>query len=95
MFKPKRPTDNPKIDERIDELLTELESLTGEDPAYAKTVKRITALNELKEDNSKSRISADTALTVGANVATAVALIWFEKNHVISSKFASFMSKLR
>lgn len=95
MPKPKRPTENPLIDERMDELLTELESLTGEDPAYAKTVEQLTALNALKEDDSKRRISADTALTVGANVATAVALIWFEKNHIISSKFLGFLSKLR
>lgn len=92
---PKRRTENPKIDARMDELLTELEGLTGEDPAYAKTVEQIKELNSLKDDTSHSKISADTALVVGGNVFIAGMLIWFEKNHVLTTKLSGFLTKLR
>lgn len=91
----KRNAENPKIDERIDELLTELEPLTGDDPAYEKTLKQIQKLHKLKDNQSKNRVSADTALLTGSNVLIAAMLIAFEKNHVISSKFQGFLTKLR
>lgn len=92
---PKRSNEPTALDERIAELLSELESLTGSDPDYKKTREELSALYALKAQDKPEKISPNTLLTVLGNLGIAGVVIAFEKHHVITSKFPQFLTKLK
>ena len=88
-------TRTPGLEEAIESLLSELESLTGDDPAYAKTVEQITALHKLKMDETPEPWKPDAAIAVLGNVVIASLILAFERENVITTKLQNFISKAK
>lgn len=65
------------------------------DPEYAVKVDQLTKLYSLKEDNSKSKLSADTLAIVAGNLAGILTIVLAEKSSVITSVGKNFILKAR
>lgn len=94
MFNAKKHEDTG-LQKVIDELL---ESMTDVDKAsveYAAKVDQLVKLYSLKEDKTKSRVSADTLAIVGGNLAGILTIVLAEKSSVITSVAKGFILKAR
>jgi hypothetical protein len=84
-----------KLDLAIDVLLGEML-----DPGYAaddwaKMIEQLTKLYKLKEQDSRSRPSADTLLIVGANIVGIILIIGHERASIITTKALGFIMRLK
>lgn len=93
MFKKTTPEPHP-FQTQIDELLEALNSRDVESPEYAVVLDRLEKLYSIhKPEKEKNGISADTMLTVGANLAGILMILNFERANVLASKAMSFVMK--
>ena len=88
-------TRTPGLDEAIDDLLSELKPLTGDDPVYAKTVEQLVKLHELKLNEKPEFVKPDTLALIAANVIVTLLVLNYEQKNVITSKFQNFISKTK
>lgn len=75
-----------------------LQTMDNEDPTsdqYAKVVDQLQKLHEMKTTESKPRVSAETALTIGANLLGILMIVGHERTHIVTSKALGFVLKLR
>lgn len=92
MFKYKQNPIEAQLDKEIALLLEYMEHMPDKkSDDYKATVERFTSLYELRH---KSRISKEALLTVGANVAGIVAILFHERAHVIATKALSLVRKI-
>lgn len=91
MFNPPKP--KSKLDQAIDDALFTLLSHHPTSDEYATIVERVAKLHKLKEIESPQRVSPDTLLTVGANLAGIMMIIHHERLNVVTSKALSFVMK--
>lgn len=82
--------DNEHLLVAIDNGLKSLETADLSTDASKTIVKNITALNALK----KERISPNTVLTVVSSAVLTVAIIGFEKHHIITTKAPQILGRL-
>jgi threonine dehydrogenase-like Zn-dependent dehydrogenase len=76
-----------KLDAEIQALLDKLDSITDKtSDDYAAILERVSKLHKLKAEEKPKRISADTALVVGANLVGILMIIHHEHAHAITSK---------
>lgn len=85
------PSDLDKAITRLYELMAE----TGpETQAYDAMTNQLTKLHKLKEtETSSKRVSPDTLAIIAGNLAGIVALLSYERAHVITSKALGFVLK--
>ena len=83
------------LQKEIDALLEAMSSIDRGSVDYAKMVDQLVKLYSLKEDNSKTRISADTLAIVGGNLAGILTIVLAEKSSVITSVAKGFILKSR
>ena len=81
------------LDETIDAALSELKDLKTTDPNYQQTLDRVKELYKLKETTTPKRVSPDTLVLVGGNLAGIVLILSYERAHVITSKALGFVLK--
>ena len=81
------------LDETIDSALSELKDLKTTDPNYQQTLDRVKELYKLKETTSPKRVSPDTMVLVGGNLAGILLILSYERAHVITSKALGFVLK--
>lgn len=95
MLKKKPAEKDEALENAIAHVYNDLRNVEPDSPEFAKMVDQLTKLYELKPKPAKDRISADTLVTVGANLAGIVLILGFEKANVITSKALGFVSKLK
>lgn len=83
------------IDLAITQALSDLQSFSVDSVEYAKGVGQIKELYKLKENNSKKSVSPDVLVNAGANLIGILAILQYERVHVITSKALSFVMKLK
>lgn len=79
----------------IDEALAQLTGIDIESSEYAEKMDQIKELYKLQEKHSPKRVSPDTVLIVVGNLAGIVAILGYERAHVVTSKALGFVLKPR
>lgn len=82
------------IHKAIDQVTTEMASVTADSPEFAKMVDQLVTLQKALPAK-ESRLKLDTLVTVGANLAGIILILGFEKANVVTSKALSFVMKAR
>lgn len=83
------------LDNEIERLLTELKDTDPSELKYATVSDQLVKLYKLKEVDSKERVSKDTMVAAGVNLAGILMVLHYEQAHVIASKLAaSFVPKI-
>lgn len=95
MHIPKRKSEKTGIDEAMDTLLDEMAGYHGSDKEYAVMVEQLTKLNAIKDSSKPERVKPDTWAIIGGNAFVALVIVAFEQHHVVTTKVASFITKLR
>jgi len=84
-----------KLDEAIDLVLSEMQTISSDSDEYAKMIVQLERLYKLKEIDSPKRVSPDTLAIVAGNLAGILLILNFERAGVVTSKALSFVMKLR
>lgn len=84
-----------KIDEAIDELLTEMKNEEGHTVRYDSLSTQLTKLVKLREDSQKAHVSPDTLVLVIGNLLGIAIIVGHERANVVTSKALSFVMKAR
>lgn len=94
MFRPKKPDNLDLENERLKELLMDLDPL---DKDYEVLQKRLAINNRLLADSTTKKLEVDgnTILTVGANLLGILLILQHENLHAVSSKALGFVLKLK
>lgn len=93
LFKTKK--DTLGIDEVITDLQTELKSLNGDSPEYAKMVDQLDKLYKIRGYDKPDTVSRDAALAVAGNLAGILLILGYEKVNVVASKAFGLIIKSR
>lgn len=83
------------LDEAIDRVLNRMQYLEPETDEYSVLLNRLDKLNAIKISNkdNRNKVSADTLLSVGANILGIVLILGYEKVNVVTSKALGFVVK--
>lgn len=92
-----RKEDKPnQLDERIARHIATMDGMEESSEEYADAAKALRTLMEVKANEPKpNRISADTLLIVGANLAGIILILGYEKGNVLTSKALSQIARPR
>jgi len=83
------------VDDVIDSLISDMESMDSNTDEYATVVNNLLKLSEVKTEVKKSRISPDTLLVIGGNILGIIIILSYEEKDIITSKAMSFIGKGR
>lgn len=98
MFTPKFKSAPTALEMEIDRLLLALEKMPVKNSEeYSDTADQLVKLYKLKEvdNNSKTRISADKLAEIAGSLLGVLAVINYERIHVLSTKAIGFVTKVR
>ena len=95
MFTRKPSSNEEGLEKAIDEILEELDKHAKTSEEYEKLTKVVERLYKLRAVDPQRRISPDTILLVLGNLAGIVAIVGYERTHVVASKALSFVMKLK
>lgn len=96
MFPSKPEEHSTRLEDTIDNLLSEMAGFAGHSEEYSKMASQVQKLYELKEhDAPKQRISPDTLMTVGGNLLAVLIIVGYERANVITSKALGMIFKVR
>lgn len=95
MFTQKSKNEDSKLEKAIAELHHEMNSVTGDSEEYAKMVDQLTKLYSIREQSAPKKVSPDTLLLVGGNLAGIAMIVGHERAGIVTSKALSFVMKLR
>lgn len=84
------PDEEVGLEKAIDEILKEMRTVNADSDEYAKMADQLVKLYNLKEIDSKRKISLDTLVTVAAQIIGIVLITRYEREHVITSKALQF-----
>lgn len=88
----KEPT---KLEKAIDELVDELDTVTGDSDEYTKMVENLVKLTKIASEKTHINISPDTVLAVVGNLAGILLILNYEEINVVASKALGFVTKPR
>lgn len=91
----KPPVEMTHLEKTTDDLLSQMESFTGDDDEYAKMVEQYVKLNSCKPEKALPLIRADTIVAVIGNLLGILLILGFEHTNVITSKAMSFVLKAK
>lgn len=95
MFNLMAKDEETPLDKAINQVFSEMESLTADSDEYAKMVDRLEQLYKLKYPEKANKLSKDAILAVVGNLAGIVLILGFERAHVVASKALGFVLKSR
>jgi hypothetical protein len=97
MFTSKTPREVTRLEETIDRLHSDMQTVDPDTDKYAAMADNLTKLYKLREhDIAPSwKPSPDVVLTVFANLAGIAMIVGHERAHVVTSKAISFVGKLK
>ena len=87
--------ETPTLENIIDSVLTELNSVNADSDEFAKMVDQLEKLYKIKDTQKPDRVKMDTLLPVVGNLFGIVAILGFERAHVVTSKALSFVLKTK
>lgn len=90
-----KPKTKSGLDNVIDSVVSELNSLDTASDDYSKTVDQLTKLYAIKDAQSPQRVSKDTLLVVAGNLLGIIVIVGHEQAHVVTSKALNFVLKSR
>ena len=91
----KKPHDTA-LDDAISSILTDLNSMTSDDPRYAAMSDQLVKLLKLKKEiNPSWRPSPDALVGLVGTLITTVLVLNYEKLGVVTSKAFTFIGKLK
>jgi hypothetical protein len=90
-----KPTENSGLQKVIDDLLSEMASVSGDSDEYDKMSAQLVRLMELKANIGPKRVSPDVKATILANLAGILVIVGHERAHIVTSKALGFIMKLR
>jgi hypothetical protein len=95
VFKKKTHIKTTPLEEAIENVLFSMKSTYPDSDEYGVLVDRLDKLHKMKvsDKDNRNRVSADTLLIVGANLAGIVLILGFEKANIVTSKALSFVLK--
>jgi hypothetical protein len=97
MFTLKSKTESTSLELEIDALFLSLKDEPKDTEKYAATADQIVKLYKLKEvdNNSKKTVSADALVNLAGSLLGILAVINYERIHVVTTKALGFVSKIR
>lgn len=84
-----------ELEKKMNSLLSKLDEQTPDTPEYDAILTAIEKIQKIRTLSQADRVSKDALLTVGANLLGIVAILSFERTHVIASKALAFVVKTR
>lgn len=88
--------DRPSMfDEPINKILDELKTLDPEVPEYRTMLNHLEALNKMKLEEKRNRVSPDTVAIVAGNLVGILIIVMYEQKHVVVSKALGFVMKTK
>lgn len=91
----KNPEVKPDLQSTIDQLIVKMEKVEPQTEEYATMADQLVKLYELKEVDSKIRVSRDTLVSVGAQLIIAILIIRHERENVITTKVMQIIRDFR
>lgn len=91
----KRPPQNSKLDEAIDDALGQLAVLDVTDEGYFAMVDSVEKLMKLRQAEKPERLSRETLAVVAGNLLGIMMIVGHERAHVVTSKALAFVLKSR
>lgn len=73
-------------DAEIERILASMAVYSPEDPEYKRLIHRLESMSDLKRNNAREKISANTIALVGGNLLGILAILAYEQSHVITTK---------
>ncbi len=97
MFSKKTKDEDPRLDEAIDSLYDELNSVMADSDEFPKIVEQLDKLYKIRalRDEKQDRVSKDTLFMIGGNLAGILLILNFERAGVVASKALGFVLKTR
>lgn len=91
------PDEKTGLEETIDYVQEKLLKMDPDSDEFAKTLDQLDQLYKIKSSERKDedRVSKDVLVTVGANLIGIVAILGYERAHVIGSKALNFVLKTK
>lgn len=84
-----------KLQNRIDELLDEMEMTPGDSPEFDRLSTQVTKLYEAQATTKGNAISKEAIAGIIGNLAGILIIVNHEQAHVITSKAFGLLSKIR
>lgn len=94
MFNWKFPREKTGLVKARDDLFSELNGYTADEPQYSKIMIHVDTLSKLIDSEKSERLSPNTALVVVGNVVIAVIVVAYESRNVITTKVVPFLGKV-
>lgn len=91
----KKPVEEPLLKNAMNTILLNMEAYQPDSDEYAKMVEQFVKLSEVMPPEKDNQASADVKLTVAANLVGILMMLGYEHGHVITSKVANFVMKLK
>lgn len=82
------------LDKAIDDLLGEMDNVTGDSTEYEKMVDQLVKLHALKTHDGRTGISSDTWANIFANLGGILIIVGHERAHLVTSKALGFIKRL-
>lgn len=79
----------------IDKVLLEMDNTEPFSDKYVTMVDQLEKLYKIKASEKPDTVSKETLITVGGNLAGIIAILGFERAHIITSKALGFVLKSR
>lgn len=89
-------SEDTKLDKCIDDLLDQLDAMTGSEEDYSNTADQLIKLMELKKKHNPSwRPSPDALIGGGVSILGILLVLHYEKLGVVTSKALGFIGKMK
>lgn len=79
----------------IDKLLVEINDMDVTDVKYPNLIDQLDKLYKIRATEKPDQVSKDTLVNVGGSLAGIIAILGFERAHIITSKALGFVLKSR
>lgn len=94
MFKlPKRSLTKTELEVARTKALTELSGYVADSEEYKKIMKHVKTLSDLIDAEKHEKLSPNTVAVILGNLGVAGIIIWFEREHPLSTKVFPFLAK--
>lgn len=86
---------DPRLNEVIDDVIKQMDSVTADSEEYAKMREQLTQLYKTKAEFGRKPVSMDVLITAGANLLGIIMIVNHEQVNVITTKALGFIPKIR
>lgn len=84
-----------QVDEQIDAILLEMDSVEKTSDEYKTLLDRLVALDKIKTESRRSPVSSDTIALIAGNVLVSFVIVAYENRHLTNSRAWQNLSRGR